>query len=1690
MRITFFIFCSIFSFSHSTFAQTDLLPHTITQHLYYARYAEARTAAEAAVRERSDAPDTYGYAIALSELGWVRNAFAQYKVADTLLTKALSLLEQQNATADSAYLKTSTWTAENCRQLAQFARAEEVLKRGLLAADAGKSTKNEEFRANLLLEYANLDAEMSRRSDAQAHYKQAVAVLEKHLGQKSAHLASALTNWGAFEDQTMAEHRKADTLLTRARNILEPMSDRYPVEYVAVLTAQARLYGWGIPRYRESQGLLEKAVAFGELHLGAWHTQLAWTLRVLADTYKNNTPYIYRADTLNRRALAIYEGHFGLDYPSCIGAMQDISEWYGRLGDRPKANELRQQANERSRKVYGDCHPQTVNLMLAVAETQKDAGNPLIADSLLRVVDTLYRTFYGDQHDTRVTMLREQASFASSKSNYVAADSLYHLALAKEAQLNGRQSSTWWSIMSSIALHNWASDKPDRADSLLREKMTFYKSKYGENSIAYAFVWSDLFFVYNSSASNKPIEAEKSIQKYLSVVGQALGKENANYLFGLSQLSTTLLKQRSFDEAQKTLAERERIVKLIYGEKSSAWIDILDDQIDFVQKNRPPSEVLPLRRQVLVAKQALGDQDGYLRGLDRLAGALRDLGFYTEADSLIQQLLKMTRNQYGRASGDYLFVLATAVGLHNHTGEYQKMKTDLDTAAVVNELLGNPYEGIIGAMRRTYYYGIGDYKTAAHLWLQNLEKDPDAGNHNKYGEMLSELGQYARADSILRVGLSKVYNEPEMEIALYLNLFNNLHHWGKQDKEAIEFIEKALDLAKKTYGENHPDYAATLNSYAMAMGRLGKYEEQVMMYKKVLEIQDSDIGMATTLNNLALTYWMLGRTEEAVKLTLQALALRESKLGADHPDCISSKHRLADYYISGFWKPLAADSLITLVTQYWKIKAPQSRDYADAIVLRGKFFTYAGEFDKAEACIRKAKDLFAVAVGPQSWDMSNCFNELGLNYTEAAREAQGAQKKELLRLALENVQASTRLEVALNGTGRINHATHLNNIAAGYYQLGNADSVIHYQLRSIALRKKLQGEDNPHSGSSYSMLSGAYEMQGRYLKAEAAARTGLRILANTTGKESEDYIPCASGMGRILLAQGKTAEALPYLEEARAGKMAKIRKGFGYLSNAEQIKIAQRYRPDEFYTTALDYRLPELARIGYNDALLFKGAGLRNSRTLREILASSKDSAVIQRYDRYLTTEKSIAAEYKFRQPQDQRTRLDSLQNAARDLELDLIARSADYGDYIARFEVNWQSVQAKLKPNEAAIEFVRYNRKRVIDTDTFLYAALVLRPGMAAPEFVPLAFTEQELEGALGDDKERKEKYVKHIYGEASMRGVILVSKVSVQNLYDLIWKPLEPTLSGVKKIYFSPVGLLHRLNMSALYVADDTTIRPRKPIRLSDRYALVQVQSTRFVGAITPSAVSGKTALLAGDINYDAVPNALAVRGTNNTGTTWPQLKYTADEMVIIADSILKGQQYAVKSLSKSNGTATAFLAALKQKPRIVHAAVHAFFAPDPGRHKKSEKSGLATFGEPDPLLRSALVFAGANASRDSLSLLKGYLERGYLTAKDIAALDLRNTELVVLSACETGLGDVQNNEGVYGLQRAFLQAGARHMLMSLWEVDDPATAEFMAIFYKKWLNGKGKSIRQAYEETQKAMRAKYPDDVYKWGGFILVE
>jgi CHAT domain-containing protein len=331
-------------------------------------------------------------------------------------------------------------------------------------------------------------------------------------------------------------------------------------------------------------------------------------------------------------------------------------------------------------------------------------------------------------------------------------------------------------------------------------------------------------------------------------------------------------------------------------------------------------------------------------------------------------------------------------------------------------------------------------------------------------------------------------------------------------------------------------------------------------------------------------------------------------------------------------------------------------------------------------------------------------------------------------------------------------------------------------------------------------------------------------------------------------------------------------------------------------------------------------------------------------------------------------------------------------------------------------------------------------------------------------------------------------------KDLYNLIWQPLEPYLAGIKKINYSPSGKLYSIAFHSLPY-DSKKI-------LADKYQLQQYTSTRELALRTVDQITKpKSISLFGDANFsmDSV-QLMATRKIRDTvtrystfkptarginGSTWPPLEGTAEEVKKIGD-LFKNNKINSQSFTGSNASEENFKQLSGRSPQVIHIATHGFFLPDPALNKRiaSDKQNIYTLAN-DPMLRSGLILSGGNYAWSGKTAIPG-VEDGIVTAYEISQMDLSNTELVILSACETALGDVKGSEGVFGLQRAFKMAGVKRMIVSLWKVPDKETSELMTAFYKYWFDGK--SIENAFAQAQSEMRKKY--DPYYWAAFVLIE
>lgn len=335
-------------------------------------------------------------------------------------------------------------------------------------------------------------------------------------------------------------------------------------------------------------------------------------------------------------------------------------------------------------------------------------------------------------------------------------------------------------------------------------------------------------------------------------------------------------------------------------------------------------------------------------------------------------------------------------------------------------------------------------------------------------------------------------------------------------------------------------------------------------------------------------------------------------------------------------------------------------------------------------------------------------------------------------------------------------------------------------------------------------------------------------------------------------------------------------------------------------------------------------------------------------------------------------------------------------------------------------------------------------------------------------------------------------------KQLYKLIWSKLEPYINDGDNVYFSPAGLLHQMNIEVLQDENGKLA--------NEKWNLHRVSSTRELCMDRPriehtSAVlyggleysMDSTALLAQSRTYARTDDYLATRGFVADSTyrgNWGKLAGTADEVNNISKK-LNEHRITTTKYTDTCGTEESFKALSGKKTPIIHLATHGFFYTNEEVQHKSYFELLnmdKTSDRPDnSLKRSGLILAGAQLAWDGKPIPDS-VEDGILLAEEIATMDLSGTDLVVLSACQTGLGEI-TSEGVFGLQRAFKKAGVQTLIMSLWKVDDDATRLMMETFYNEWLSGKSK--HEAFAIAQQTVRNnKRYKNPYYWASFIMLD
>lgn len=554
-------------------------------------------------------------------------------------------------------------------------------------------------------------------------------------------------------------------------------------------------------------------------------------------------------------------------------------------------------------------------------------------------------------------------------------------------------------------------------------------------------------------------------------------------------------------------------------------------------------------------------------------------------------------------------------------------------------------------------------------------------------------------------------------------------------------------------------------------------------------------------------------------------------------------------------------------------------------------------------------------------------------------------------------------------------------------------------------------------------------------------------------------------------------ESYQYLKQLIEEREKEIQINYYSLSEDEKIVYLNTLNADlQLYFDFASRHQKQFKEVGaksYDLALKSKGLSLKSVTAMRNAIQSSSDEKLLNTYDQWIELKEEIS--HLYGQGED----IKQKQNEANQLEKQLIANSQAFNEFSKRSNTSWKAIQEKLSADEAAIEFVLFENRADIENIENYYAAIILRK-TGDPKMITIC-KEAQLKEIFGTFQGNNLQFINQIYG---------TSASSNTQLYELIWKPIEKHLDGIEKIHLSPIGILHKVSFSAIGTDKDQY--------LTDLYQINIVTSTSQIHNSISEYNEKLKYLVMGGVKYNSDTTQKEV---------WRYLDGSLDEVQQIAKNI-GNQTENYKLFTGKDASESNFMQNV-QEADIIHIATHGFFFPDPKKLRQEieentefkeeiafrgtvapsvvEKSLYANFAflnNKNPLMRSGIALALANDVWQRSPFQKG--EDGVLTAQEASLLDLRKTKLVVLSACETGLGDIIGAEGVFGLQRGFKIAGVKNMIISLWKVPDKETSEFMQTFYKN-LNELN-DIKEAFSLTQKAMRKKY--DPYFWAAFVLVQ
>ena len=1171
----------------------------------------------------------------------------------------------------------------------------------------------------------------------------------------------------------------------------------------------------------------------------------------------------------------------------------------------------------------------------------------------------------------------------------------------------------------------------DEAIRIAKEGLLILEHLSGQFSLEYAICEAELaLYIANTGQYKESIFlAENALKK----IEKIEGKKSTLYAITADKLSTYYSLLGDFNKALVYIKQAIESFGNNYETNRDYYVSLKSSLATIYTKLHRIQDAIDVKKECNDYYSNKGDSVKYAIGLHDLSLAYAASGDYSKAINLCETSSKMLLHHLGLGDLLYRESLKTLADYYGELGDFDNVhKISMNHVQLCKEYGGeNSHDYIRALSNQAFYYSKeGNYKKAIELeeYVLSLQEKGNILDSLDYAITLSNLAMF---------------------------------------KRELGYIDKAIALDEQSLCilNSYPTtkaYRGVLSDLSSCYLSLGDFEKSIELIGKVLNmLQDrKDSEYYGYLGNLANCYYRMNQTSKAISIYTEVLQNQETLIGKKNLDYIATFENLASCYSSiGNYRNaiVAEEECIDLLIEIFGINNPQC---AFSLLTLGNYYYRVGEDKKAielqEKAIKSLKNV----------------SESGIRYIDALNQLVSRYREQEPEYAL--LMAEKAYELLKTNFIKITstHIRCIENLIHIYISLGqfdNAKKKCYTDFETSQVYEYLKKNQDDYISFLHTKSQLSFAMQD-YNDAIAIEKKALEI------SKSYDNIADEQSIIKLLMCYAVLNDTTSMIKLFKENNLIEATRN-KLLPNIKSLTSKNRFSYWAKRSSLFTDILPFLATVSKdsaiicqtydNSALFAKSLLLRTEKRIFEIVRNSNDESLKMMYKQYQINKSSLNRNF-----QDSITKANLIKTNIL-LEDEILQRLLSM-HLVTDLSATWKNVQQCIGQDDVVIEFISFQ----IANNSEAYIALVIKKDYSCP----------------------------HLYTLSKRENIIAAKNNSPSDLFNLIWAPLQDELEDTKNIFFTPAGELYNLGIE--YLNDSTGCY------LFDKHSIYRLSSTQ---ELLYSHLTGslKSAFLYGGLDYSSYSNILShkpvfegkvpdisfsyqnlIRSITERGGFEP-LYETGIEIESVS-KILQKNNVKCKTYLGREGTEESFKSLVNELPDIIHIATHGLYIKLEDKSDWIKKNNFSFILSEDDdnlhpediaLTRSFIVMSGGNQLilRDSIPL---NVEDGIVTAQEISQMDFHNTELVVLSACQTGLGDI-SNEGVYGLQRGFKKAGAHTILMSLDKVDDEATKILMVEFYRNLMDGKTKlqSLRNAQNHLRSVEYGKYDDPKY-WASFILLD